>query len=107
MRRMTIVLASLLVTMASAAIPAAAEGHGPPHLHDPHPHVLLLGVDAEFPEIGPPIVNSYERCVDLAHSRSLPKNNHHWKLHFGTAGGNLSGKAGILVAPYTCESLPF
>ena len=107
MKRIIILATALVLMLVSLVGPASAVEHGPPHLHDPHPHVLLLGVDAEFFEQGPPVVHSYTRCIDLAHSRALPKNNHHWKVHFGTAGANLSGNAGHLVAPYTCDTLPF
>jgi hypothetical protein len=104
MKRTPTLLVAVLLAMAMVAGPASAQSQDwddvvlqPTH---PHPHVLLIGVDFE--------AFTYERCVDLAGGQALPKANHHNLVHRGTAGAALigSGKTHV-VAPYTCETLPF
>jgi hypothetical protein len=105
MRRRTItLLAATAMTLGAMAVPAAAVD-----VHEPHPHVLLVGV--EMTEMGP----TYRKCVDLAGGRSIPLNALHANVHspggvdeFGR-GINSRGirTAGHAVAPYTCETLPF
>lgn len=66
---------------------------------NPHPRVLLIGVDVE--------AMTFERCVDLAAGQILPKANQHNRVHRGTAGGALIGGGNThVVAPFTCDALP-
>jgi hypothetical protein len=107
-RRTVTLLAALLLALALLAAPAAArnDAWGP---MGPHPHALLLHVQAEpnpaYPTAGPPfIVTGFARCVDLAGGKPLPGSNHHTTVHQGTAGGKLFA-AGHLVAPYDCATI--
>jgi hypothetical protein len=104
MRRTITSLAALLLALGMMAGPAAAHEHGgPPDFDTPHPHVLLLHanvLDEPDPVTGAPYtVLGYGKCVDLAGGKALPKNNHHYTVHFGRAGQALRG-AGHLVVPF-------
>ena len=95
------VIAALLLL---AVLPATADASSHPDFSKPHAHALLLHAETipnpGFP--GPPLFPiGYERCVDLAGSQALPRNNHHGTVHTGRAGAALAG-AGHLVVPYTC-----
>jgi hypothetical protein len=90
------------------AAPAAArnDAWGP---MGPHPHALLLHVEAipnpAYPDSRPSVHRHRLRpCVDLAGGRALPGSNHHTTVHQGTAGGKLIA-AGHLVAPYDCATI--
>jgi hypothetical protein len=76
---------------AAAAAPASAQE---PEF-DPHPHMLVLGL--ELDAAGNPI--GFRKCVDLAANQALPLNAHHQNVHFGTAGEMLFEKAGHVVVP--------
>jgi hypothetical protein len=93
-RRALTVLAGATLAAGMLAAPAAASG---PDMSKPHPHALLLHVDMSNGF-------TYERCIDLAGGRALPRNNHHGTVHTGTAGDALKD-AGHLVVPYTCAEL--
>jgi hypothetical protein len=104
MKRTPALLVAALLALAMMAGPASAQSQdwddvvlAPTH---PHPHVLLIGVDFE--------AFTYERCIDLAGGQALPKANQHNLVHRGTAGAALieNGQTHV-VAPYTCETLPF
>ena len=104
MKRTGTLLVVALLALAMMAGPASAQSQDwgdvvlqPTH---PHPHVLLIGVDFE--------AFTYERCVDLAGGQALPKANQHNLVHRGRAGAALSGSGKThVVAPYTCDTLPF
>ena len=111
--RITATLAAMLLAIGMLAAPAAADGHD----HDddgwgamgPHPHALLL--HATFMKnplpVGPrAIAVEWERCVDLAGGKALPKSNHHTGIHQGAAGSALGTNAGHSAVPYTCEDYP-
>jgi hypothetical protein len=112
MRRTLVLAALMLMSLGLIAGPATAHdgGWGP---MGEHPHALLIGVetvpnpgyDPDDPMSGPPVFPvSWERCVDLAGGKPLPKANHHKTVHQGKAGAALFG-AGHMVAPYTCTQL--
>ena len=109
MRRTGVVVAALLMALGLLAGPAIAKGTGDWGPMGEHPHALLIGVETvpnpAFPESGPPVYPvSWDRCVDLAGGKPLPKANHHNTVHRGKAGGALSG-AGHMVVPYSCEQI--
>jgi hypothetical protein len=109
MRRTVVVVALLLMTLGLLAGPASAHGTGDWGQMGPHPHALLIGVETvpnpDYPDSGPPVIPvSWERCVDLAGGKPLPKANHHNSVHQGNAGRALFG-AGHMVAPYSCAQI--
>ena len=108
--RLTTMLAASLLAVAMLAAPAAADGHNG---HDPswgpmgpHSHALLINatfIENPFDEGPPTIAVAWDRCVDLAGGKALPKSNHHRGIHTGAAGTALRENAGHAVVPYTCE----
>lgn len=108
--RLTTMLAASLLAVAMLAAPAAADGHNG---HDPswgpmgpHPHALLINatfIENPFDEGPPTIAVAWDRCVDLAGGKALPKSNHHRGIHTGPAGAALRENAGHAVVPYTCD----
>ncbi len=103
MKRLLTLLTVALLALAMMAGPAAAHSQhwddikAPPF--EPHPHVLLIGVNLE--------AQTFARCVDLAAGQILPKANQHNQVHQGTAGDALIGGGNTnLVAPFTCDTLP-
>lgn len=110
--RITATLTATLLALAMLAGPVAAhdshdDGWGP---MGPHPHALLLHVTSVpnpgYPEAGPPrIPIAYERCVDLAGGKALPKSNHHRGIHQGNAGMALIERAGHQVVPFDCATV--
>lgn len=104
MKRFVTMLTATLFALAMMVGSAAAHSQDwddvedPPF--DPHPHVLLIGVDAT--------TLTFERCVDLAGGQTLPMANQHNQVHQGTAGEALvlNGEKTSVVAPYTCGTLP-
>lgn len=110
-KRITATLAAMLLAVGLLAAPAAAhdghdDGWGP---MGQHPHALLINATfiANPLPFGPPsIAVAWDRCVDLAGGKALPRSNHHNGIHQGTAGRALSSNAGHAVVPYTCEGYP-
>jgi len=112
--RLTTMLAASLLAVAMLAAPAAAHGDDG---HDdgwgpmgPHPHALLINAttvpNPAYPNSGPPAFPiAWDRCVDLAGGKALPKSNHHRGIHTGTAGTALRENAGHLVVPVDCATL--
>ena len=110
--RLTTMLAASLLAVAMLAAPAAAHGDDG---HDDgwgqmgeHPHALLINATT-VPNPGPggpPMIPvEWDRCVDLAGGKALPKSNHHRGIHTGTAGTSLRENAGHLVVPVDCATL--
>lgn len=85
-----VVLAALIATMGMISLAAAED-------IPPHGHVRLL--HAVYTGSGPStVLESYQRCVDLANGQHLPLHAHHDHLHFGRAG-QAQRDAGHLVVP--------
>jgi hypothetical protein len=101
----TLLAAGLMGAPAAAKSAGAGDHWGP---MGPHPHALLLHATLVPNDsgVGPPFVPvAWERCVDLAGGKALPKSNHHTGIHTGTAGMKLRDNAGHLVVPYDCATL--
>ena len=101
MRRLTVLVAVVVMLLGLVAGPAAADR--PPPFDEPHNHALLIGADVEFLEEPPPgvppyIIHGFRRCVELAGGQPVPLQAHHDRVHFGRAGEALIG-AGHLVVP--------
>jgi hypothetical protein len=100
-RRLVVLTAALALAIGLLAAPASADTRPPP-FNQPHGHVLLIGADVTWiqppPGAPPYVINSYERCVELAGGRPVPLHAHHDRVHFGRAGQALAA-AGHLVVP--------
>jgi hypothetical protein len=97
MRRVLPLLSAVLILGATAAA-VSAQGKdwgGVP----PHGHILLI--NASIDGAG---VLTFDRCVEFAAGRALPKAAHHESVHTGAAGGSPFAQgalyaAGHIVAP--------
>lgn len=102
MRRVLVAAVTLsLLSVLLAGTASAGPDHDTGPL-EPHPHVLVLGVEVD--ESGEPV--AVRRCVDLAANQPVPLNAHHVHVHFGTAGEAL-GDAGNFVVPVAPFPSPF
>ena len=107
--RITATLAAMLLAVGVLAAPAAAhdshaDGWGP---MGPHPHALLINatfIPNPGPTGPPQIAIAWDRCVDLAGGKALPRSNHHNGIHQGRAGRALSSNAGHAVVPFDCAT---
>ena len=97
MRRMTALLAAIIMALAMMTLSAGADEHIPEHGH------MLV----QRPEIGIVTIDDVDfiaavgarKCVDLAAGQALHLGAHHERVHFGTAGQMLDTKAGHAVVP--------
>jgi hypothetical protein len=96
-RRITALLAAIIMALAMMTLSAGADDHFPEHGH------MLV----QRPEIGVVTIEDvdyiaavgFRRCVDLAAGQALHNGAHHDRVHFGTAGEMLDTKAGHAVVP--------
>lgn len=103
--------AALILGATAAAVSAQGKDWGPV---PPHGHVLLINASTDGG------VLTFDRCVEFAAGRKLPKAAHHESVHVGPAGGSpfapIPGallEAGHIVAPLDpltpwdgCEDIP-
>lgn len=97
-KRVVIFVLAASMALLVAGVSASGDEHIPPH-----PHMLLLHADVEPGQGGPPQVNSYEKCIDLAGNNTLKLSSQHEHLHFGNVNRVAFPNAGHLIIP----GLPF
>ena len=91
MKKTTAVVLAALVTLVSMISMAGAQDI-PPHGHMRLLHAVWTGSGPDT------VVESYQRCVDLADGQHLALHAHHDHLHFGRAG-QAQHDAGHLTVP--------
>lgn len=89
MRKLSIVLATLVVLGGAAFLSGVSAQELPEH-----PHLLVLGFEVEDG-----FVVDFRKCVELAAGQALPLNAQHAHVHFGTANLMLQSRAGNAVVP--------
>lgn len=101
----SVIAAVALVGVTAIAVPVVAQDHESDDF-DPHPHMLLHGLEIETTEDSV-IFQGFRRCVDLAASRPVPLHAHHQRLHFGDSGVSFGGASGHVVLPVAPFPAPF